>query len=374
MTATTSGWNRQAWERAVSARCWWYTPYDAGWNGCKEHGRDLAADAELRDIVRMERELGHVPAWARAVVERNINYLPPCGHCHFPLAFTDVVDLIGRERAPDFVHTCYTANRDRKERAQDYLFCLDAWVAGARAGDAARELAIRTRPGPDWPRLCHDLWQVLGERTELKELLVERTLHRYRWWVKTLAWDDDARDAFGRDMYLGDVRGSRDAYGNPDFLDPYFVEPQTPRVQRLEKRIAALTADWGFFKDCVDDSWLCAPKTFRFLERNLWGIGKQRSCLPDEAVPGFLQCEDTYPRRDEAVRWWREFTAALAAWWQGEPPVGQIAADAAGRLAAHTPVKQWLVRLYVHKLRHLEMNTRDGLAKLVVPDPDCGVE
>ena len=49
--ADTSEWTLDAWESSVSSRCWWYTPYDAGWDECREHGADIAADEELRAIV-----------------------------------------------------------------------------------------------------------------------------------------------------------------------------------------------------------------------------------------------------------------------------------------------------------------------------------
>ena len=361
-------WTKETWEQSVSSRCWWYTPYDAGWDECKEHGADMSADEELRDIVQMELSLGGVPDWATEIVERHIRCLPPCGHCHFPLAFLETISAIGSEAALTFVHTCYTANRERKERAQDYLFCLDAWLVGIGPEEAAKELELRKRPGPDWPTVCRSIWDVLGEQTELKELLVDRTLHRYRWWVKTLTWDDDERDVFVPDTYLGDLRGSGDWYANPGFLDPYFVEKKSPRVKRLEDRIAALTPDCDFFLSFIYDSWLCAPKTFRFLEKTLWAMGKERRYPPDEVVPGFLQCEDTYPSREESVPWWQGFTKALRTWWPGSPAEGAVAHDVNRRLAEPTPVKRWLVRLYLHKLRRLEMNTDDGLAKLVLPE------
>jgi len=316
----------------------------------------------------MELSLEGVPDWATEIVERHINCLPPCGHCHFPLAFLETLSAIGSESALTFVHTCYTANRERKARAQDYLFCLDAWLAGVGSEDAARELELRKRPGPDWPTVCRSIWDVLGEHTELKELLVERTLHRYRWWVKTLTWDDDERDVFARDMYLGDLRGSGDWYANPGFRDPYFVEKKSPRVKRIEERISVLTPDWESFRDSIDSTWLCAPKTFRFLERILWETGKEGRYSPDEVVPGFLQCEDTYPNREDSVPWWRELSEALRSWWQESPAEGVTADDVNRLLGEPTPVKRWLVRLYLHKLRRLEMNTHDGLAKLVLPD------
>ena len=358
-------WSKQAWEASVSSRCWWYTPYDAGWDGCKQYDGDIEGDDELRQIVAMERELGGVPDWARQVVERCFNYLPPCGHYLFPQPYLEALDAVGSETPPAFLHTCYTAERTRKERAQDDCLCLDAWLAGAGPEDAARELAARKRPGPDWTAVCGDLWQVLGERGELKELLVERVLHRYRWWIKSLVWDDDARDRFGRDQYLGDIAGSGDEYGNP-FRDPFFVEQRVPRVKKREARIAELCPDWKWFHDFINCTWLCAPKSFRFLERILWAIGKSRKPEPDDDIPGFLQSEDTYPDHEAAAEWWKAVLAALAAWWQDRTVEGDVAGDECRRLGERTPVKCWLVRLFARKLRRLEENG-EQLTHLVQP-------
>lgn len=359
-------WSKQTWEASVSSCCWWYTPYDAGWDGCRQHGGNIEGDDELRQIVEMERGLGRAPDWARQVIERCLNCLPPCGHYLFPRPYLEALDAVGSETPPAFLHTCYTAEQTRKERAQDYCFCLDAWLAGAAPEGAAGELGARERPGPDWTAVCHNLWQALDERTELKELLVERLLHRYRWWIKSLVWDDDARDLFGRDQYLGDIAGSGDQYGNP-FCDPFFVEQQVPRVKKLETRIAELCPDAKWFRDFIHCTWLCAPKSFRFLERILWAIGKSRKPRPDDDIPGFLQSDDTYPNQDHAATWWRAFLAALDAWWQEQTVGGDVADDVCRRLGERTPVKCWLVRLFARKLRRLEENG-EQFTHLVQPD------
>jgi hypothetical protein len=254
---------------------------------------------------------------------------------------------------------------------QDYLLCLDAWLAGADPSAAAGELAVKGASHVDWPAVCRDLWQVLGERTETKELLVERALHRQRWWLKSMVWDDDARDVFCPDQYLGDVHCEADHYGNPDFCDPYFAEAASPRIQHIEARLVETCPDWESLRGLIQESWLCAPKAFRFLERLLWSIGKQGSAAPESSpsgssgrIPGFLQCEETYPNSDDTARWWRSFVAALRGWWQDDPQLGPVADDVNDRLGEPTPVKRWLARLLARKL---DLYEREQLAALITP-------
>ena len=94
-------WNADAFSRSISSRCWWYTPYDAGRDGCREHGADMSADDELRAILEMEFALQSVSEWAVQIVERPIRYLPPCGHYFFPRAYLEAVEAIGSQAAPD---------------------------------------------------------------------------------------------------------------------------------------------------------------------------------------------------------------------------------------------------------------------------------
>ena len=354
-------WSKDIYESSISSRCWTYTPYDQGWEGCPE----LRTDDVLRQLVAQERSLSGVPAWARAIVERSINFTPFCPHGAFPQPYLEVLDATGRQAPPTFVHGCYTANRQRKERMQDYIFCLDAWLAGATPDQAAAELRRRgNRPGSDWGQVCKSLWDVLGQRSELKELLVRRTLHRQRWWLKSLVWDDDARDVYCRDRFLGDVHCTGNGYGhygNPDYRDPYFAELHVPQVENMENRLSETCPDWPWFRSFIHDSWLCAPKAFRFLERLLWCIGKQERCvsLPShpladgDTVPPFLECQDTYPNPAEARRWVGSFVAGMRSWLSGQEPREQIELDLHKRLLGRTPTKSWLVGLYLKKLEFL---------------------
>ena len=380
-------WSEAAYRTSVSSRCWTYTPYGEGWAGSRKHGADLSLDGELQQIVGMESQLRRVPDWAQRVVERSIDRLPGCGHYLFPLAFLEALDAIGSETPPTFVHGCFTADRGRKTQMMDYVFCLDAWLAGASPQAAAAELVARSDRKIDWHAVCTDLWNVLGNRTELKELLVERLVHNRRFQIKTRLWDDDLGNEFGRDHYLGDYQdASKDshpakAWSYVALPCPDFNETTSPRVRKLEEQLAQICPDWNWFHTLICEfSWLCAPKEFRYLEGLLWCIGKERPRLnlpsfplanPDE-VPRFLRCEDTYPDQDQAAVWWQAFLPALEAWWQNRPQAGVVADDVNRRLGEHTAMKHWLVRLYRHKLWILERLGRDWggtIGALVNPRP-----
>jgi hypothetical protein len=354
-------WSRDGYERSISSRCWNYTPYGQGWDRCPQ----LQTDDVLRCLVEQEGTLAPVAAWARQVVERAIEYLPGCPHWAFPIPFQEVLDAIGQQRPPGFIHGCYTASRERKERLQDYVFCLDAWLAGAGPEHAAAELADRGCRRVDWATVCVSLWAVLGDRTELKELLLRRLVHRQRWWIKSLVWNDDDRHAFGRDQFLGDVHCAGHGYGhygNPPFNDPFGAELEAPEAVRMEARLAASCPDWPWFCSLIRDSWLCAPKAFRFLERALWCIGRERRVvsLPShplanaEAVPGFLCCQDTYEDPARGRQAVRALADGLRTWIAGHTPADEVAGDVHRRLGPSTPTKEWLAGLYLRKLQFLD--------------------
>jgi len=373
MSAANPAWSKEIYEASVSSRCWDYTPYRTGWDKSRDCGADMAADDELAAIVAMECALGTVPVWTAQIVERAFRF-PGCPHYAFPRAFVDAVEAIGSQRAPQVVHGCFTADGQRKRRMADYLLCLDAWLAGAELGAAAGELSRHGHKSVDWPAVCTDLWQVLGEPTEVKRLLVERLVHRHRWWLKTLLWDDDRRNVFCVDQYLGSTASDEDDYGDPGYGDPYFGEFQSPRVKQLESQIAKLCPHGKWFLNVIQRSSLCGPKAFRFFEKTPWCIGKEKPAIslpsyplenPDH-VPGFLQCEDTVVDLDEAAVWWPQFMAALRGWWRDESTDGEVGRDVAERLGEPTPIKRWLVRLLV---RQLEMLTsHNGSPRRLVLD------
>ena len=363
-----SEWTKDIYEKSVSSHCWWYTPYDEGWDG-----GDISTDDELREIVTMEQELGPVPEWAQQIVERSIHFACPCGHYLFPQPYLEAVSAIGSQTPPTLVHGCFTVERERKKHLMDYCLCLDAWLTGAPPDAPARELMALGYRTMDWHTVCTDLWETLGEHTELKDLLIERFLHLLRNWIKFAVWDDDLASEFGRDQYLGtlsetgDTRNPAKIHCYIEHPAPGFYEKASPRVQRLDARIAELHPEglpwdekWG------PEWWLCAPKAFRFLERTLWTFGRGRPPEDGGEVPGFLQCEDTYPNHEEAAEWWRSFCTALEGWWRERPERGAVADEVNQRLGESTPVKRWLVRLFLRKLKRLEEND-EQLTNLVRP-------
>jgi hypothetical protein len=368
-TESRFDWSKSTWEASVSSRCWWFTPYDAGWDGCKAYGGDIAGDGELKEIVRMEQHAAPIPAWAQAFVAVSVHLPAPCGHYSFPRPCLEAITAIGSGVLPRHVHGCYTADPGRKERMQDYLLCLDAWLKGAAPACASGELSRNSRAGIDWAGVCRALWDALGEPTTLKRLLVERTCHRYRWWVKTLTWDDDARDRFLRDSYLGDIAGDGDTYGHPKFKDPYTTEWVSPDVKGIEAALLPLDPDWKAKYGGIQDTWLCGPKSFRWLERIVWAIGKEKPLSQDDVVPGFLMCHDTLPDLRQAGTWWRQALVALDAWWKGQSVGGPVAEDINARLGEASPLKRWLVRLYARRLRMIAES--GNLGKLIGNQEGC---
>jgi hypothetical protein len=352
-------WSKEVLENSISSRCWNYTPYEEGWDACP----DLQKDSELKQVVAMEQELGDIPEWARRLVERDINYVGPCGHYTFPKPQLETISAIGSQNPPAIVHTCYTVDSERKKQMMDYCLCLDAWLAGALPEAPARELMALGHRQIDWMTVCRDLWNVLGRHNEGKDLLVERMLHLLRHSIKWCIWDDDMATKFGRGQYLGDYFAGTWRYGNPELRIAGFQENASPRIKGIEARLAEIYDEVPLD---LGEWWLCAPKSFRFLERDLWVIGMRRLPRDGEEVPGFLQCEDTYPNQDEAADWYKSFCKVLNGWWRGQPATGDLGDDVHRRLGDSTPVKRWLVRLFLRKLRRLEQNG-EQFANLVTP-------
>ena len=162
-------WTKEAYQRSLSSCCWACTGYGSSWEG---FWPNVEKDPELREIYEAELSLGKLPKWIEAVVRGPIGMLPMCGHYMFPLAFLDAVDSIGRQKPVDFMHSCFTVDRERKRHMMDYLLCLDCWLAGTTPDIPAKELNALAGRSADWDKICRDLWRILGKRTELKELLV----------------------------------------------------------------------------------------------------------------------------------------------------------------------------------------------------------
>jgi len=357
-----AAWCREAYERSITARAWAGTPYDAGWEGGAVCGEDVATSEELQAIFADEMALGEVPAWAVEIIERMIGPLPMCGHYAFPLPFIQVCEAIAAERAPAFVISCYTADAPRKRLLSSYVFCLDAWLHAAPPEMAKAELAMRgdlmpaAAPPRDWDRIIDGVYDALGAPTPEKRLLVRRLVHRLRWWVKTLVWHDDRRDRFLLDFYGGDVRGDAakwGCYGNSPFGDPYFAEREVPEMAEVSCRIRETIPGGPKLLERIEDTWLCAPKVFRYVEKLIIEIGAIGSAAPPAARSIFPEA-DTRPDIVSYAERYAAFTASLAGWLRGDASYSAL-------MGEPMPVKRWLVRLFLHKLRLYEKHNTFGL-------------
>ncbi|MCP4640657.1 MAG: hypothetical protein GY851_09500 [bacterium] len=338
-------WSGEVYEGSVSSRCWFCTELDGGWS--EKH----SADEELQAIVAMEKDLGEVPDWAQRLVGGFINRFGACGHYTFPKPFLEAVDAIGREESLPHLHGCFNVDMVRKREAMDYCFCLDAWLAGAGANDAAEELRMLAYRQADWPSICRDLWDVLGDATEAKRLLVARVLHHVRWFIKFTTWDDEPGHLC-HDQYLGrfchkDGKVAIHCYYDVPSFD---FDGASPRIAEFENRLDELEPEWRQIRDDILSWWLCAPKAFRFLERIILSIANLRSPQPGETVPGFLKCTDTYPDQQGTAEYWEPLMESLANWWKGESCDDAVASDIYERLGESTDLKRWLVRLLARKL------------------------
>jgi len=331
-------WSRAAWDASVSA-----SAYNPDWWATLKFGEHPVWN-ELEKIHLAEGALEAVPAWAEEIIRRMME-LPMCGYYAFPDNVLQVCEAIKDERRPDIVKNCYTVDPERKTLMSYYVYCLDAWLKDAPLEVAQAELAMRDSLGKDWGVIVSNVYQALGDRSEVKTVLIERLVHRLRWWIKTLIWADDKRDRFGLDTYLGDPRGDAKwgCYGNPPYDDPYFAELRVPQVKALEDRIRQLVSDPDGILVRIQSTWLCAPKVFRYLEKLVHEIGAIDRPDDSPSDSPILQCEDTYPDFQSCSAWFDDFISRVEAWLAGN--VG-----AAPELGEPTPVKLWLASLLRHKL------------------------
>ena len=349
-------WSKENYEKSVMKHAWGATPYDAGWEESQKYGEDLPASIELKEIFEEEMALDDVPHWAEDVIARMIGPFPMCGHYAFPQPLLQICEAIGKEKTPEFVCGCYTADSERKILMSYYVYCLDAWLKNAPLEVAAAELAMRDDYGKNWAEIVTDIYKSLGSPTQQKILLVKRLIHRLRWWIKTHIWFNDKRDCFMLDVYSGDARGdeaNHSAYGNSPFGDPYFEERKLPEIKVLTEQIRAIVPDAQKYLDAIESTWLCAPKVFRYLERIIIDIGN----LGSENAPDYdltiLQCEDTYPNVASHQKWYSAFMSSLTKWLDGDP-------QALSDMGDITPTKRWLARILRHKLRLYEKHDPFG--------------
>jgi hypothetical protein len=213
-------WSREAWDTSISSRA-----YNEDWWNTLTPERERQLWEKLEAIFNEEAMIGDVPDWAEEIVVRMME-LPMCGHYAFPDNITQIIDAISGQQCPDVVMKCYTVEKSRKTLMSYYVYCLDAWYKDAALPLVIAELSLRDQLGKNWEQIASSIYETLGQKTEIKKLVVERLIHRLRWWIKSLIWTDDKRDRFMLDVYSGDIRGDEEkwgAYGNSPYGSSNFV-------------------------------------------------------------------------------------------------------------------------------------------------------
>jgi hypothetical protein len=342
-------WIKKRYFESISSKCWAFTSYSDP--DRKKVWQVIKKDTELEQIVKMETRIGNIPSWARKIALECIDQMKPCGGYEFPLELLEVLDSIGKQSTPILIHGCFVVEKSRKMEAEDYCKCLEAWLAGKSPDITAIEVEKEAWRKIEWKTVCKNLWDVIGVRSPGKVHAIEYLTSIIRYQIKNTFYDDDALQ-------------------NPHVK---FLEPV--ELRRMYEKQLSGTYQWLLGdKHHGPEWWLCAPKAFRFLERMIWQIGK--NVLPKKGnrtitddIPAFLLCEDTYPNQDTAADWFKIFTNALDAWWQEKLIDEPIFQDVKTRLGSATPEKQWLVRLYRHRLRKLVENGGE-FSHLVAPAKD----
>lgn len=333
-------WSRSAWDACISAKA-----YNPGWWDSLTQEKEPGLWAEMRSIFEEEKAISDIPRWASDIVSRMMD-LPMCGYYAYPANITQIIDAISVQRCPDIVMRCYTVDSKRKVLLSYYVFCLDAWLKNAPLSFAVAELLLRDHLGKDWKKIASTIYQVLGEQSEIKMIVIERLIHRLRWWIKSLIWLDDKRDRFLLDVYSGDIRGDEEklgAYGNSPYGDPYFLELHLPHVKAMEERILDNVPNGKELLVRIHSTWLCAPKVFRYLEKLILEIGAIDSDAPSVEFNSILQCEDTYPDFTANHDHYLSLVECLRFWLDGEK-------EKLPSIEFASPIKRWLVHLLWHKL------------------------
>ena len=339
MNAIEEGWSRDAWDTSISAKA-----YNPDWWETLTEAKEPELWVELKSVFEEEKAIPAIPDWASEIVLRMME-LPMCGYYAYPANITQVIDAISAEQCPDVVMRCYTADADRKVLLSYYVYCLDAWSKNAPISHVVAELSLRDQLGKDWREIAAAIYQSLGERSEIKQVAVERLMHRLRWWIKSLIWSDDRRDRFMLDVYSGDISGDEEhwgAYGNSPYGDPYFAEFALPHVKEMEQRICEQAPDGKGLLERIHSTWLCAPKAFRYLEKLIPEIGAIGSGTVPNNTDSILNCRDTYPDFDANREHFRDLLERLRSWLDGN--------NRAVAIGESSDVKHWLVHLLWHKL------------------------
>ncbi|MCJ7736429.1 MAG: hypothetical protein MUQ10_03815, partial [Anaerolineae bacterium] len=114
-------------------------------------------------------------------------------------------------------------------------------------------------------------------------------------------------------------------------------------VIAMEERIRYEVANGEALLTRIQETWLCAPKAFRYIERVLLEIGAIGTVDTPDFSQRLLDCDDTYPDFEQAREWEAALLNKLESWLAGD-------SGAVPELGSLTPTKHWLAGLLRYRL------------------------
>lgn len=161
----------------------------------------------LKELKEIERSVDQIPDWAVSIAENNINYFPPCGHEMFEHNVNAILEAIEEQREVKNFYYCFMVSDDALANAQQL-----------------EEKCRRSKSGTCYTAVLAD---------------------RLRWWASVnseITGNPFTDDGEHRDYYEWDKK-TENTIARSD------LSPDDELVNKIK------------------NTWLCAPKAFRFIEK-----------------------------------------------------------------------------------------------------------
>ena len=161
----------------------------------------------IKKLIEAERSAGHIPDWAAFIAENNIKYFPPCGHEMFEYNVNGILKAIKERHRVEGFYYCFMVSKRTLAKAEEVIERCSK-NEGMTAYSAI--LAKRLR----W-------WTVVNSKVKENPFINDNVRSDYYDWDKST---------------------------------------------ENEIRKSCSSLDDKLLKN-IKDTWLCAPKAFRFIEK-----------------------------------------------------------------------------------------------------------
>lgn len=355
-------WTKDTYEASNTRACFSSTPYDTGWDGAPQWGIDgaqLRNDPEMQTLLVLEGDIAPLSGRTRKIAGQ-VEQMPPCGWA-FPQIVEAICANIGADDAGAMLPgACYCVGQERLDLLARYACCLDGWVKGATPARIAAQVRLSASGDRDWSMIAENISQVLGARSDAKELLTRRLLLRLRFWLRapygTLKVDANPQLGYFYDYPMG-------RHGGWDYFS---FHQQDPEIGEVDERINFLLTKGQQWIDLIDCTWPCAPKIVRYLERLILAIGgidDYPDDLPSTVADHFrgqeiLQTSGSYLDTQTSRALYHAALSVLSRFVDGAiaPPPESTARDKQFALRLKTllgdptPEKRWLAALLAKRI------------------------